>query len=175
VRCPLLSVTLAKSPGDIEQARELFLEYADSLGFSLCFQGFDREVASLPGDYAPPNGRLLLAVDGERIAGCVALRKLDEGVCEMKRHYVRPAYRGTGAGRVLARRIVEEAWQIGYTHMRLGTLPVMQAAIALYRSLGFVEIRPYRHNPIECALYMELELRPAPEERTQCNQQPGST
>ena len=90
----MLSVTLAKSPDDIEQARELFLEYADSLGFSLCFQGFDREVASLPGDYAPPNGRLLLSVDSEHVAGCVALRKLDEGVCEMKRLYVRPAYRG---------------------------------------------------------------------------------
>ena len=162
----------ADTPERIAQARELFLEYASSLGFSLCFQSFDRELASLPGKHAPPWGRLLLlecdgaAADGS-LAGCVALHKLDAGICEMKRLYVRPAFRGRGLGRVLADTIIAEARAIGYQHMRLDTVePVMQAAVAMYRELGFQEIPPYCDNPIAGALYMELDLgKPAPPPR----------
>jgi ribosomal protein S18 acetylase RimI-like enzyme len=144
----------------------LFQEYAASLGFSLCFQSFDQELASLPGDYVPPSGRLLLAhsIDAreELLAGCVALHKLDDTICEMKRLYVRPAMRGKGVGQALAAAIVEEAQDIGYRRMRLDTIPsVMSAAVAMYRSMGFHEIAPYRANPIEGAIYMELELQPA--------------
>ncbi len=154
-----LEIGYAAAPGQIEQIRELFLEYAQSLGFSLCFQGFDQELAGLPGDYAPPEGRLLLATYGGKIAGCVALHKLERDICEMKRLYVRPAFRGTGAGRALAERILAEARQIGYSRMRLDTVAgKMDAAIALYRRLGFREIQPYRENPIAGALYMELAL-----------------
>lgn len=149
----------AKTPEQIEQARALFLEYAQSLGFSLCFQSFDKELAELPGDYAPPDGRLLLALVGGRAAGCVALHKLEDGVCEMKRLYLRPESRGTGAGRALAERIIAEARAIGYRRMRLDTVAgTMDAAIALYRRLGFRQIAPYRENPIAGALYMELTL-----------------
>src|SRR5215510_11138211 len=116
----------AESPHDIAQARELFLEYAQSLGFSLCFQNFDRELANLPGDYAPPDGRLLLAEHEGQPAGCVALRRLEEGICEMKRLYLRPQFRGKGLGRALADRIIAEARQIGYHQIRLDTVaPVM--------------------------------------------------
>src|ERR1700683_1424905 len=154
-----LEVVQAKSPAQIVQARELFLEYAQSLGFSLCFQGFDKELAELPGDYAPPEGRLLLAEYEGRLASCVALHKLDSGVCEMKRLYLRPEFRGRGLGRVLAERIIAEARQIGYRRMRLDTVePVMKDAVAMYRKLGFKEIAPYGANPIAGALYMELEL-----------------
>ena len=159
MRCPLLSVTLAKSPGDIEQARELFLEYADSLGFSLCFQGFDKELAELPGMYSPPDGRLLLATVDDQAAGCAGLHKLESGVCEMKRLYVRPAFRGAGLGRRLATTTIAEARGIGYKKMRLDTIVgKMDRAIELYRQLGFREIEPYRPNPIQGALYMELTL-----------------
>jgi GNAT superfamily N-acetyltransferase len=143
----------------LAQIRELFLEYAQSLGFSLCFQSFDKELAGLPGDYSPPYGRLLLArVDGEP-AGCVALHRLESGICEMKRLYLRPMFRGHGLGRALVERVLSEARSIGYGRMRLDTVePVMKDAVAMYRRFGFREIAPYRENPIEGAMYMELEL-----------------
>lgn len=154
-----LDFAQAGSTAQIAQARELFLEYAQSLGFSLCFQNFDKELANLPGDYAPPDGRLLLAEYEGQVAGCVALHKLDPRICEMKRLYLRPQFRGKGLGRALADRIIAEARQIGYSQMRLDTVePVMKDAVAMYRRLGFKEIAPYCANPIPGALYMELEL-----------------
>ena len=149
----------AESPEQISAIRELFLEYANSLNFSLCFQSFEKELADLPGDYAPPGGLLLLATHESQFAGCVALHKLDAETCEMKRLYVRPQFRGKGLGRVLAERVVAEATGIGYKRLRLDTVePVMRDAVGLYRKLGFREIAPYRENPIEGALYMERTL-----------------
>ncbi len=154
-----LTFAQAASPSQIAQARELFLEYAQSLGFSLCFQNFDQELAGLPGDYAPPEGRLLLAEYESQLAGCVALHKLDSSICEMKRLYLRPAFRGQGLGRAFAERIIAEARQTGYQRMRLDTVgPVMKDAVAMYRKLGFHEIAPYRANPMAGTLYMELDL-----------------
>lgn len=139
--------------------RELFEEYVARLGINLCFQNYDKEVAELPGEYAPPNGRLLLAVVDGVIVGCVALRSLGNGVCEMKRLFVRPTYRGQRLGWELVESIVEEAREIGYERMRLDTLPgKMDQAIAMYRSLGFREIEPYYHNPVAGATFMELVL-----------------
>ena len=156
---PRLTLTQVESPAQIEQARELFLEYAKSLGFSLCFQGFEQELAALPGDYAPPDGRLLVAEYRSQLAGCVALHPLEPGICEMKRLYLRPQFRGRGLGRVLAETVIAEARAIGCRKMRLDTVePVMPNAVAMYRRLGFREIEPYRVNPIAGALYMELEL-----------------
>ncbi|MBS1850399.1 MAG: GNAT family N-acetyltransferase [Acidobacteria bacterium] len=149
----------AASPAEIAQIRELFLEYAQSLGFSLCFQNFDQEVATLPGEYAPPAGRLLLAEYSGAPAGCVALHEIAPEICEMKRLYLRPQYRGHGIGRALVETLIAEARRIGYRKMRLDTVePNMQDAVALYRRFGFQEIAPYRVNPIAGALYMELAL-----------------
>lgn len=154
-----IKIFQAESDAHIAQARELFLEYAQSLGFSLCFQGFDKELADLPGKYALPEGRLLLAECDSRLAGCVALRKLDDDICEMKRLYLRGQFRGKGLGRALAERIIAEARQVGYARMRLDTVePIMKEAVAMYRRFGFLEIAPYCENPIAGALHMELQL-----------------
>src|SRR5215207_11509827 len=118
-----MRIDQANTENDIEHARTLFQEYAAGLGISLCFQNFDRELANLPGDYAPPDGRLLLAMEDDQLAGCIAMRKLEPGVCEMKRLFLRPAYRGKGLGTILVEAIIDEALNIGYTHMRLDTLP----------------------------------------------------
>jgi GNAT superfamily N-acetyltransferase len=154
-----LTITDAESVTQIAQARELFLEYAQSVGFSLCFQSFDQELAGLPGDYAPPDGRLLLAEYEGQLAGCVALHRLGPEICEMKRLYLRQRFRGKGVGRALAERVIGEARGIGYRKIRLDTVePIMKDAVAMYRRLGFREIEPYRLNPIAGAMYMELEL-----------------
>lgn len=148
----------ADGPGDVATARALFEEYQQSLGFSLCFQNFDEELATLPGAYAPPGGRLLLAYSGDEPTGCIALRKIGEEICEMKRLWVRPASRGTGLGRRLVEEILREARGLGYRSIRLDTLPSMTAAQALYVSLGFVDIPPYNDHPIEGTRFMEARL-----------------
>jgi GNAT superfamily N-acetyltransferase len=156
---PLIEIIRAQSPEDIEHARTLFKEYAAWVEVDLCFQSFEKELAGLPGEYAPPNGRLFLASKDAGIAGCVALRKIGEGICEIKRLFVRPEFRGQGLGRRLAEAMIREAKQLGYERMRLDTLPPkMNDAIALYLSLGFVEIELYYNNPVPGAKFMELDL-----------------
>jgi ribosomal protein S18 acetylase RimI-like enzyme len=147
----------AEGDADLADARALFLEYAETLGFDLCFQGFQQELAELPGKYSPPRGRLLLARVGGKPAGCVALRPLDDA-CEMKRLYVRPEFRGHRLGRRLVAAVLDEARRIGYRRMRLDTLPSMATAIALYREFGFHEIEPYYHNPVDGAVFLEADL-----------------
>ncbi len=139
--------------------RELFVEYQQLLGVSLCFQGFDRELAALPGDYARPRGRLLLARIAGEPAGCVALRPLGEREAEMKRLFVRPAYRGMGIGRTLAECAIDEARALGYATLRLDTLPRMREAQALYAELGFADTPPYNDNPVDGVRFMALDLR----------------
>jgi ribosomal protein S18 acetylase RimI-like enzyme len=154
-----MNIVQVQSPEDIDRTRKLLEEYAAWLGINLCFQNFEKELAELPGEYVPPTGRLLLAFDGDRVSGCVALRGLGEGECEMKRLYVRPGFRGKGLGRELAQAVISAARQIGYERMRLDTLPgKMDTAIAMYRSLGFREIEAYYHNPVAGATFMELSL-----------------
>lgn len=154
-----VDIQQAESSSQIAIIRELFLEYAQALSFNLCFQSFDQELAGLPGDYAPPDGRLLLASQSGRSIGCVALHKIEGNICEMKRLYVRPEFRGKGFGKTLAERAIAEAREIGYKQLRLDTVESdMPTAIAMYRKTGFREIAPYRTNPIEGALYMEMEL-----------------
>jgi putative acetyltransferase len=154
----LTEIVRAKWPEDTGKVRVLFEEYASSLSFDLSFQNFQEELASLPGEYASPSGCVLLALDSGQVAGCVAVRKLGEGVCEMKRLYVRPQFRRRGVGKALSLAIVDEARRLDYGRMRLDTDPSMVEAMALYLSLGFTEISPYRYNPLKGALFMELKL-----------------
>ena len=158
VETPLDQVRPVTSKDDLMIARSLFEEYASSLGFDLPFQGFDQELKGLPGDYAPPGGTILLAFDGNLVQGCVALRAMERDVCEMKRLFVRPAFRGRALGRRLADAVIAEAQAKGYRKMRLDTVPAMIEAAALYRSLGFRPIEPYRKNPIPGALFFEKDL-----------------
>lgn len=152
-------VVQVDGPGsDVESVRELFREYAASLGISLCFQGFEQELAHLPGEYAPPAGRLLVAVEKGQAVGCVALRRLDGETCEMKRLYVKSRFRGAGFARALAYGLVAEARRMGYRRMRLDTLPVMGEARLLYQTMGFREIAPYYQNPVPGSMFMELKL-----------------
>jgi putative acetyltransferase len=154
----MLKYIRAKSERDLLDVKRLFHEYEDTLDFNLGFQNFEKELVDLPGDYAPPSGTIVLAViDGEAV-GCVALRRINKEICEMKRLFVSPSFRGRGIGRSLAEAVIEDARGIGYKFMRLDTVPSMIEATSLYRALGFKEIEPYRYNPIEKALYMQLEL-----------------
>jgi putative acetyltransferase len=143
---------------DIPTVRTLFAEYQQSLGVDLSFQDFATELATLPGGYARPRGRLFIARNGDAVVGCIALRPIDADTCEMKRLYVRPAHRSSGAGRFLAERLIAEARAIGYRRMVLDTLPTMAGAQRLYERLGFVDIPPYRHNPIAGTRFLGLQL-----------------
>jgi ribosomal protein S18 acetylase RimI-like enzyme len=154
----MLEIFPAKTDEDFEIAKKLLVEYGNSLSFHLSFQDFEEELANLPGDYVRPAGCLLLAVYKEQPVGCVGLRKLNDGVCEMKRLYVKPQFRGLGIGRALAEAVIVEARKIGYNYMRLDTVPSMEVASALYVSVGFKKSSAYRYNPIENAVFMELKL-----------------
>lgn len=153
-----MKIIQVTTPEEIAQARFLFEEYAAWLKVDLCFQGFAAELAGLPGVYAPPRGRLLLALAGDEAKGCIALRSLDGSICEMKRLFVRPDFRRQGIGRMLAESIVAEARIIGYTVMKLDTLPIMLVATQLYESLGFVPCPAYYDTPLADTIFMELKL-----------------
>ena len=155
---PPLMVNQAHSQEELRQVKLLFSEYASSLDFDLSFQNFDNELASLPGEYSLPSGAILLAYYEGSAAGCVAMRRLAEDVCEMKRLYVRPAFRGKKIGKALSVAIIDEARKRGYSRMRLDTVPSMKEAIQLYRSLGFKETYPYRYNPRAGAMFLERIL-----------------
>jgi len=148
----------AASAADVAAARELFVEYQQSLGVDLEFQGFSAELERLPGGYSPPEGELLLARLDGIVCGCVAIRPLAEGVAEMKRLFVKPRCRGSGVGKRLAEKAIAEAERLGYREVRLDTLPTMDRAIDLYRALGFVETAPYYDNPIAGSRFLALRL-----------------
>jgi len=149
----------AETDADISAAREIFREYEAWLGLDLCFQGFEEELKDLPGKYAPTAGRLYLATDGDEIAGCIALRQVEEDICEMKRLFVREKFRGRQVGKMLIDRVITDAKEIGYSRMRLDTFPPkMGKAVQLYEAYGFREIMPYYENPNEGVLFMELRL-----------------
>lgn len=154
----VLKIVEAQTEFELNEIRTLFKEYTDSLGFDLAFQNFDKEFAELPGKYAPPKGRLVLAYEDAQVIGCVGLREFEPGVCEMKRMYIREEFRKKGYGRSLAEKIIDIARGTGYQYMRLDTVPWMEPAIGLYQSLGFYEIPAYRFNPIKGTLYFELKL-----------------
>ena len=153
-----MRIQVADAPDYLEIVRALFLEYESTLNVDLCFQGFEKELAELPGEYARPSGRLLVAFKRDEAVGCGAFRRLEGDACEMKRLFVRPKHQGKSIGSALARALIEEARAAGYARMRLDTMPTMQRAIAMYRSLGFREIPSYRFNPVPGSLFFELQL-----------------
>jgi len=155
----MIEIVEANTDELIAKAKDLFQEYAASLEFDLGFQNFDQELNNFPGQYSEPSGRLYLAVCERQPIGCVGLRYFEKGICEMKRLYVKPNFRGKQAGRALAEASIQAARNIGYAYMRLDTLPSMESANKLYKSLGFEQIEPYRHNPIEGTIYMQLKLK----------------
>jgi ribosomal protein S18 acetylase RimI-like enzyme len=157
-RSNVLQILEVKTKEDLLEIRNLFEEYGGSLEIDLDFQGFDQELVGLPGEYAPPDGCLLIGLWNDQTAGCVALRKFDPHICEMKRLYTKPQFRGLGIGRTLCETVIGKARQMGYQSMRLDTLSSMKTARDLYLSLGFKEIEPYRFNPVEGASFMELTL-----------------
>lgn len=155
----MVTITQALSKAEIESARTIFREYEAWLGLDLCFQGFEEELAGLPGKYRQPEGRLFLAYSDGRLAGCAALRLLEPGICEMKRLFVRDGFRGEGIGNLLIERLIADARDIGYSKMRLDTYPAkMGKAVSLYESHGFSAIAPYYENPHDDVLFMELQL-----------------
>ncbi|WPB73211.1 GNAT family N-acetyltransferase [Archangium violaceum] len=158
----MVTIEPAQFPSELPLVLTLFREYAESLGIDLGFQDFESELASLPGKYEPPRGRLLLARRGSQVLGCVALRPLDVETCEMKRLYVRPAARGEQLGRRLVERICDEAGAAGYRRIYLDTLPTMAAAIGLYTSMGFHPIEPYVFNPLPGAMFLGRDLSDTP-------------
>ncbi|UCC78428.1 MAG: GNAT family N-acetyltransferase [Candidatus Zixiibacteriota bacterium] len=149
---------MAESDDHLAIAKQLFMEYARSLEFNLGFQDFEEEIAEMPGQYGPPDGCILLAFCDDVPVGCVALRKLEERICEMKRLYVKPEFRRLGIGRTLSVKIIDEAKRLGYDKMRLDTLSTMKEAISIYRQLGFHNIEPYRYNPFEHAVFLEKDI-----------------
>lgn len=154
-----IEISHIRNGNDVETARTLFREYENKMGLDLCFQGFEAELASLPGNYAEPSGRLLIATIDGQIAGCVALKKVDDETCEMKRLYVREEFRGQKVGIALIERLISDARSIGYKRLRLDTFPpIMAKAVELYRSYGFREIEPYTTDPHPDLLFMELML-----------------
>lgn len=156
----MIEIIQAETGEHIEQARALFREYESSLGFKLCFQNFDEEVENLPGKYAPPDGRLFLAFADGKLAGCIALRKLEEKICEMKRLFVREDFRGLKIGKFLVDELISKAGKIGYEKMRLDTYPPkMSKAVEIYKSYGFYEIKPYYFNPYDGTLFLELQIK----------------
>ncbi len=154
-----MRIKQAKTKTEIEEVRKLFREYEAFLDVDLCFQSFEDELASLPGKYSHPGGGLLMGLDGERIIGCVAVRKLDDGICEMKRLFVKPETRGRGMGRQLAQAVIGVAGELGYSIMRLDTLDRLKGAMHLYETLGFRTIAPYYENPLPGVVYWELDLK----------------
>jgi ribosomal protein S18 acetylase RimI-like enzyme len=154
----MVTYKTAETKKDYKDAKVLFLEYADSLNFNLCFQNFQKEIEDLPAMYSPPYGSIILYCEDEKPYGCVAVRKFEDGICEMKRLYIPKTHRGRGIGRELTVRIISKAKQLGYEKMCLDTLETMTEAISLYKSMGFYEIEKYRDNPIKEVVYMEIKL-----------------
>ena len=155
----MIGIIKANTSELITQAKSLFLEYAESLSFDLCFQNFDNELEDFPSQYSPPTGNLFLCFFKNEAIGCVGIRYFEKDICEMKRLYVKPEYRGKGVGKELAISAIKSGKELGYEYMRLDTLSSMETANQLYKSLGFIEIDPYRDNPIDGAIYLELNLK----------------